>query len=107
MVISFRGTQPDNMWDWLTDAMLILQQTTKDPITGGLCIMKDIGKDAMADGGKTVHRGFYVGYRCAHKPPLLVCHRNWSAGLTPQETASCEQLQILPTWSVRTDAMPP
>lgn len=79
MVVSFRGTQSDNGWDWLTDAIFFLDSTTLDPDTGGLRTVRDLGGDATADGSKKLHRGFYKAYRC-----VLCC---WECcGASPPQT---------------------
>lgn len=70
IVISFRGTQPTNVWDWITDAQLVLTETCPDPVNGGLRTCRDLGDEAKPDGeGKTIHSGFYVSYRCAPSRP--------------------------------------
>eukprot|EP00892_Ulva_mutabilis_P001931 jgi/Ulvmu1/11739/UM008_0152.1 len=63
MVISFRGTQANNAWDWLTDAIVFTDATARDPTTGGLRTVRDLGGVVTPDGSKKIHRGFYKAYR--------------------------------------------
>lgn len=65
VVLAFRGTQSTNGFDWWTDALVLQAKTAKDPVTGGLRTVGDLGDGAVADGGKGIHTGFYRAYRSA------------------------------------------